>query len=231
MTERVNCKNPDCSNSILTSTAEKNEGLCTPCVQANEMREYQDYISKNRKDVSLYHDVSDPVEIIKIMYSERSHDPLINYIDSPEKIEKVYRRLSEHEETRLLEYAFEVARSESIDSAESILLALAAFREPDLSKLHQIMLDQHEYCPGMLFKGAKPSVINELIKRLTKDTDLINNILSAIAWAGGPTVIEQFSDWISHSPKWSKDLYIPPEDYTKDAGWEVDKQRKGSCCK
>lgn len=67
MTERVNCKNPDCSNSILTSTAEKNEGLCTPCVQANEMREYQDYISKNRKDVSLYHDVSDPVEIIKIM--------------------------------------------------------------------------------------------------------------------------------------------------------------------
>jgi len=36
MTERTPCKNPECSNTILPTTAERTGGLCGPCVSAAE---------------------------------------------------------------------------------------------------------------------------------------------------------------------------------------------------
>lgn len=41
-------------------------------------------------------------------------------------------------------------------------------------------------------------------------------------------VIEQFSRWRAAPPSWSGELYVPPEDYAQQAGWELsdDGQRR-----
>ncbi len=42
MSERLACKNPDCSNRILPETAVRTDGYCMPCVQTQQQREHND---------------------------------------------------------------------------------------------------------------------------------------------------------------------------------------------
>jgi hypothetical protein len=53
----------------------------------------------------------------------------------------------------------------------------------------------------------------------------INDILSALAWAGTEDVLRLFALWHAQPPAWRSRLYIPPEQYARDAGWELDTGR------
>ncbi len=51
MTHRIPCKSPACTSTILPETAARSDGYCMPCVQAQQHREHDEYIKKNKKIV------------------------------------------------------------------------------------------------------------------------------------------------------------------------------------
>ncbi len=54
MTDRIPCKNPECTSTILPQTATRTGGYCMPCVQARQQRAYDEYVRKNKiTDFSL----------------------------------------------------------------------------------------------------------------------------------------------------------------------------------
>lgn len=223
MTHRVECQNEICDNMILPETAEKTGGFCMPCIQKREREEREKYIQENRKDVDPYSGVTDPVEIIKLFHQKRCHDPLIRYLPYERPIEVVYQELSEFDQARLIKFCIEQTEQGDTDFFESICLELAAFKSTDMSALHEYMLKKQIYYPSMVFKRSSNKIVKQLIKKLSKDEENRNLILLALAWAEGDEVEKTFSAWRKKQPKWSKELYIPPEDYSKEAGWELDK--------
>ncbi len=193
-----------------------------PCKQAAERKEREKYILENMKEVDLYKGVEDRVEIISMMHMSHPRDPLIKYIPYPISIEKLYGELSEHEVRRLVARIEQDASSSGVECIESIALELAAFRNANLSKLQKIMLNEHKYYPSLLFKNSDKEVVNTLLSRLESESDNRNHILLALAWAGTERVVSRFSKWVNNPPAWSKDLYISPQSYSKEAGWELD---------
>ena len=221
MTDRVKCTNDNCQNMILPATAARTGGLCMPCSQANAREERQRYIEEHRKDIDPFAGVTNPAEIIKLIHQKRKPDPLIRYLPYSGSIESVYAALSELDEAGLIAFAIEEAKSGNLDPIEYICLELAAFKNASLSKLHDFMLDEHIYYPGMLFKNAKAPAISKLVGRLDSESENRNHILLALAWAKNAEVVAVFSTWQEQQPQWASDLYIPPQDYSKEAGWEL----------
>ena len=87
MVKRIKCKNLECEGQILLATAEKTGGYSMPCIQKKQREERERYIRENRKDVNLFDGITDYVEIIKIINSERKHVLLINYLPYSKSIE------------------------------------------------------------------------------------------------------------------------------------------------
>ncbi|MCF6205237.1 MAG: hypothetical protein L3J59_16505 [Methylococcaceae bacterium] len=221
MTERVNCINKNCNNSILPETAKKTNGFCMPCVQHKAREERQKYIKENCKDIDPFLGVTDLVEIIRLHHVKRTHDPLIKYIPFQGSLEEVYNNLTEKDEVRLIDMSIKEAEKGNLNYIESICLELAAFRSSDLSKLHKFMLLNNLYYPGMLFKDANLEVIKNLLNRVNENAENLDDILLALAWSGNKDVISMFSSWMKESPIFSSQLYIPPYNYSKEAGWEL----------
>ncbi len=206
---------------ILLATAEKTGGICMPCQQEKARKEREAFIRENKRDVNLYDGIHDRVQIIKIMHETRPHDPLINYIPYPTSIEKLYLELSEHEEMRLIEYVEREASTGEFKTVESIALELALFRNANLSKLQRILVDQHEYYPSEIFKNVSEEITKLLLNRLESEPSNRNLILLALSWAENDTVVSEFLQWVKDSPYWSSELYIPPYEYSKQAGWLI----------
>lgn len=226
MTDRVKCLTPDCEGIILSSTAERTGGFCMPCVQKKEREARERYIRENRRDVDLYDGITDLVEIIKIKHQSRKCDPLIRYLPYPKSLEELYREIDEDEAARLIDFAIDEAKSGREEPIESICLELAAYTKMDLSKLQEFMLQQHEYYPPNLFKGAGENIAAQLLSRLETEPENRNHLLPALAWTGEQSVVRQFVDWQVCPPQWSEDLYIAPQNYAKDAGWIIDDQNR-----
>lgn len=88
MGERIPCITEGCKATILQITADRTGGYCMPCYQRMKRKEREEFIKKNRKDVNLYANISDPVEILKIMHKPKKCNPLDNYV----KYEKVLKK-------------------------------------------------------------------------------------------------------------------------------------------
>ncbi len=221
MSNRLPCKTPGCAGTILPATAQRTGGYCMPCVQAAELKRQQEHIAANRRDVDPYEGVTDPVEVLEIFHQPRKYDPLVNWIPHPVPTEQLYGQLSAGELQRLAAHAESLIGTERDEEAESILLCLAAFTDVQLDGCLSAAAAHGKFWPSLAFRSCPPQVRDEMIARLQHDAESRNHILLALAWLGDETVVDLFAHWRKQPPAWRDSLYVPPQDYSHEAGWEL----------
>ncbi len=228
MPERLSCANPACSNTILPDTAARNEGLCTPCFQAAAKQARDEYIRQNRRDLNEFTGVTDPVEALQIIHRPRKFDPLIRWFPHPTPIAQLYLALNSHDGQRMAEFAADLIGTDRHDEAEKIILCLAAFTEVNLDVCLRSLASQGSYWPSFPFHRASADVRDDLLMRVESGEGNRNHLLQALAWIGDAVVVDRFAHWRREPPSWGQSLFIPPQDYSCEAGWELtaDGQRR-----
>ncbi|WP_239614629.1 DUF1963 domain-containing protein [Cohnella mopanensis] len=222
MSERLPCQTPGCTATILPATAIKTGGICMPCRQKKLVLEEKAYIEKNRIDVNRYAGVTDPVEVLKIMHTPRKYNPLENDLPYHTRAQVLYHQLTEPEFERLETYAITLIDNGDFDLAETILLSLVCFANSRIERGIETLFRKGRYNPSILYKDAGPAIRDELIHQVNCDSDNRNLLLLALAWIGDEEVIRLFTKWRDDPPPWASKLYVSPENYTYEAGWELD---------
>jgi Domain of unknown function (DUF1963) len=221
MIEKILCSNPTCSNMILPSTAEQNNGICMPCAQAKARKEHDEYVLKNRRDLNEFAGITDPVELLKIIHRRRKFDPSINWIPCRTPTEQIYTQLNSEEQQRLAKYAESLIGTSKNNEAEEIVLCLAAFTSADVENCLQALLAHDLYWPSFPFYRASAEIRDALILRLERGEEKRNQILLILAWIGDAVVVELFDRWRKQPPAWRNSLNVAPQDYSQEAGWEL----------
>ncbi|MEC0231775.1 DUF1963 domain-containing protein [Paenibacillus alba] len=179
-------------------------------------------ILQNRKDVDRYAGIMDPVEILKIMHAPRKYNPLENDLPYHKSAQELYHQLTEAELERMEIYAITLIDREDLDQAETILLSLVCFTNARFGRGLEAFFQNGKYYPGILYKDAGPAIRDELIHRVDNDSANRSHLLLALVWIGDEEVIRLFAKWRQNPPRWASELYVPPENYTLEAGWELD---------
>ncbi|WP_315113106.1 DUF1963 domain-containing protein [Clostridium intestinale] len=223
MNDRIPCVNVGCKSTILQSTADRTGGYCMPCHQAIKRKEQEEFIRKNRKDINLYEGVNDPVEILKIMHTPKKYNPLENYIKYDKSMEEVYITLSEKDKQKMKAYVLSLIKDEEIEKAQDILLPLVCFRNANVEECLEALIEKGECYPEIVFKDAFAYIRDILISQVEQELNTINlnHALRALAWIGDKKVVDLFNKWRKEPPKWAEKLYVPPEQYSFEAGWEL----------
>ncbi|MFF2889293.1 DUF1963 domain-containing protein [Paenibacillus sp. NPDC057967] len=222
MSERVACQNSGCSATILPTTALKTGGTCMPCYQKKLALEKEAYILQNRKDVDWYKGIIDPVEVLKIMHTPRKYNPLVRELPYHKSAQELYHQLTKADCERLETYAISLIDQEDFDQAETILLSLVCFTDARIERALHAFFHKGMYYPGILYKEASPAIRDELIHLVERDPANRNHLLLALAWIGDEVVVRLFAKWKKGPPVWASNLYVPPENYAHEAGWELD---------
>ncbi|OMF63492.1 DUF1963 domain-containing protein [Paenibacillus sp. FSL R5-0766] len=223
MTERIPCIREGCANTILPATAARTGGYCMPCKQEMEREERQRYIEANRRDVNLYAGITDPVEILKIMHKPQVRDPLIRYTPYEQSEEQVYLSLSVEQQDQMKDYAMQRIRTGDEDTGKDILVYLVCYHDISLTAEIPELLEQEIYYPAILYKSASGEVRDRLLQQVNTDDENRNHILLMLAHIGDDVVVQQFRQWRQSPPSWASELYVTPEHYTTEAGWELTK--------
>lgn len=221
MAERIPCKTEGCSSTILPTTAAKTGGICMPCQQEQVRREQQAYIEQHRKTVNLYEGLTNQVDILKVMYARRTYDPLIQYVAYPQSKEQIYGSLKAEEAEQMLKYAVEQLEAGNEDEAEQILLSLVCYRNDDISEVLPMIIERDMYHASILFKDAPSEIRDRLLQQVEWDNDNRNHILIILSWIGDAEVVRQFEEWRLHPPKWAGQLFVTPDVYALEGGWEL----------
>ncbi|MDQ0722584.1 hypothetical protein QF049_003845 [Paenibacillus sp. W4I10] len=211
------------SNTILPATAARTSGYCMPCKQEMEREERQRYIEANRRDVNLYADITDPVEILKIMHKPQVRDPLIRYTPYEQSEEQVYLSLSVEQQDQMKDYAMQRIRTGDEDMGKDILVYLVCYHDISLTAEIPELLEQEIYYPAILYKSASGEARDRLLQQVNTDDENRNHILLMLAHIGDDVVVQQFRQWRQSPPSWASKLYVAPEHYTTEAGWELTK--------
>lgn len=223
MTERIPCIREGCANTILPATAARTGGYCMPCKQEMEREERQRYIEANRRDVNLYAGITDPVEVLKIMHKPQVRDPLIRYTPYEQSEEQVYLSLSVEQQDQMKDYAMKRIRTRNEDTGKDILVYLVCYHDISLTAEIPELLEQEIYYPAILYKSASGEVRDRLLQQVNTDDENRNHILLMLAHIGDDVVVQQFQQWRQSPPSWASELYVAPEHYTTEAGWELTK--------
>lgn len=223
MTERIPCIREGCANTILPATAARTGGYCMPCKQDMEREERQRYIEANRRDVNLYAGITDSVEVLKIMHEPQVRDPLIRYVPYEQSKEQVYLSLSVEQQDQMKDYAMQQIRTGDEDTGKDILVYLVCYHDISLTAEIPELLEQEIYYPAVLYKSASPAVRDHLLQQVNTDDENRNHILIILAHIGDDVVVQQFRQWRKSPPSWASELYVAPEHYTTEAGWELTK--------
>ncbi|WP_268625291.1 DUF1963 domain-containing protein [Paenibacillus alvei] len=221
MAERIPCKTEGCSSTILPATAAKTGGICMPCQQEQVRQEQQAYIEQHRRTVNLYEGLTDPIEILKVMHAPRHYDPLIQYVDYPHSKDQIYVSLTAAGAKQMLKYAVEQLEAGNEDEAEQILLSLVCYRNDDISEVLPMIMERCMYHASILFKDAPSEIRDRLLQQVEWDDDNRNHILIILSWIGDTEVVRQFEQWRLHPPKWVEQLFVNPDVYALEAGWEL----------
>ncbi|MBY0008864.1 DUF1963 domain-containing protein [Paenibacillus typhae] len=223
MTERIPCKSEGCSATILPATFQKTGGYCMPCVQEKERQERQAYIMQHRKTVDLYAGITDPVEVLKIMHASRPHDPLIVCAPYRSGKEELYRRLSAEEACRLEAYAVELLQTGDEENCTEILMSLVCYNNWLVSGTGILaeLIRREIFDPAFLYKHAPEDIRDLLLEQVETDGENRNSLLLVLSWIGDAVVVQRFREWREHAPEWADELYIAPERYAHEAGWEL----------
>ncbi|WP_231586902.1 hypothetical protein [Paenibacillus sp. E194] len=226
MAERIPCKTEGCSSTILPATAAKTGGICMPCQQEQVRQEQQAYIEQHRKTVNLYEGLTNLVDILKVMHAQRTYSPLIQYVDYPHSKEHIYVSLTAAEAEQMLKFAVELLDAGNEDEAEQILLSLVCYRNDDISKVLPKLIERDMYYPSILFKDAPPEIRERLLQQVEWDDDNRNHILIILSWIGDAEVVRQFEEWRLYPPKWAGQLFVNPDVYALEGGWELASNEK-----
>ncbi len=221
MPGRIPCANPVCSNTILPDTALRNNGFCMPCVQAVAKQARDEHIRQNRSDLDEFTGVTDPVEVLQIVHRPRKFDPLIRRIPHPTPIDQLYLALNPRDGRRLAECAASLVGTDHHGEAEKVILCLAAFTEINLDVCLRSLASRGFYRPSFPFHRAPADVRDHLLARVEAGTGNRNHLLLALAWIGDAAVVERFAHWRRKPPSWGQSLFVPPWDYSREAGWEL----------
>ena len=221
MTERLPCRMEGCSAMILPNTAAKTGGICMPCYQEQERKKQQAYIEQHRKTVNLYEKLTDYVDILKVMHAPRKYDPLIQYVPYPLSKEQIYISLSDQEADGMLKYALELLDINNESEAEDILLSLVCYRDNNISDALPELIQRGLFYNPILFKDSPQDIRDQLLERVTWDEDNRNHLLLVLGWIGDSVVIDQLQHWQKQPPKWTEHLFVTPETYALDGGWEL----------
>ncbi|MFN8541685.1 MAG: hypothetical protein U0232_29930, partial [Thermomicrobiales bacterium] len=142
---------------------------------------------------------------------------------SKQELGEAYAAISVTEGETLARYALAL---EDSDASGDVLLTLACFVPEALREVHDELVAQERYYPGELFRGASQAIAESIIERIAADGEVgsleLNHQLVALAWIGGEKVQAQFAKWRSEPPVWRDKLHVPPEEYSHEAGWELD---------
>lgn len=226
MIERIPCINLDCTATILPATATKTGGYCMPCYQALQREAHMRYVEENRRTVDLYEGVTDPVEILKIMYTPRAYDELIKYVPSPLTEEQLYLQLDRDQMVNMERYAKEKWLHGDEHLGWKIVLSLSCYRDYNISdEMLQLAL-QGSYNAAILFRNASYSIRDQCLAQIVVDKNKRHALLLALAWLGDDQVVQQFNQWRLSPPSWANEMHIPVEKFSYEAGWELTSEGK-----
>jgi len=165
--------------------------------------------------------LSDPVEILKICHQPRKFDPLVNWIPCSTFIEELYLCVTPRQADSLVTYAAESIGEGDKEKLGEMLICIAAFTGASLDKVGRALISKKIFYPGIVFCRCSEIVRDELILLVESDNENRNLLLLALAWIGDEKVIRLFAEWRNESPSWGDLLFIAPEEYAKQAGWEL----------
>lgn len=206
MAERIPCKTPGYTGTILPATAQRTGGFCMPCVQPAARKEREEYIRQNRRDVNEFEGVTDPVEVLKICHRPRKIDPLIHWIPYPTPEDQLYAGLDEREQRQLAEYAESLIGGDRNGEAKQIVLRLAAFTQAPLAKCLEALVAHGSFRPSLPFRRATPDLRDQLMARVEWDEEGRDHILLALPWIGDKAVVDLFARWRQRPPDWRASL-------------------------
>lgn len=218
---RQRCTHPGCKNMILLATAARTGGICRPCEQELWRKAEEERIRRDRVDLDPFAGVTDPVRILDILHEPVVHDELVNRLPWKGNVEQLVTNLTAGQVAQVIERALTHLEAEEEDRAEKLARLLAAFTTADLGSLQRAWLAHDSYHPGILFRGAGADLRDALLSRID-DHENRHHILDALAWIGDDAVVARFASWRSNPPAWRSAMYVPPEDYAHNAGWELD---------
>jgi hypothetical protein len=85
------------------------------------------------------------------------------------------------------------------------------------------MVQRRVFYPPHLYLDANDEIANKLIELISAPVveESYNCLLLCLAWVGNERVIRQFQAWREDPPAWRSELYVPPWEYSLEAGWEL----------
>lgn len=118
----------------------------------------------------------------------------------------------------------------SEDEDGDVLLLLAhvnMFVPGALLPLLPMLVAHEKFYPGNLYLSAGKQICSQLLSLVLTRSELYKGpLLQTLAWIGTEEVQAQFSSWRFHPPDWRSDLFMPPENYSLEAGWELTEDGK-----
>lgn len=117
---------------------------------------------------------------------------------------------------------FDTASDRRRDDIEEFLGCLAVSVPGCVEGLHAELLARDSLWLHPLYLGADADTRDALLRRANDDGPALNGVLCALAWIGDEGVQAAFRAWRDNPPEWRTRLYIPPESYAPQAGWELD---------
>ncbi|WP_417381542.1 hypothetical protein [Gimesia sp.] len=161
--------------------------------------------------------VSNSLEVIQQFHRRKFTGPE-NYAAVSKAARQAYQTLSKDE----VEFLVLMALTDD-KNLQNILACLACLNPGCLKDFHQTLIEQEAFNPSEIYFEANHDVTSILIRLVTKSNEMMQRscLLSCLAWAGNGYVQKQFSDWKQSPPEWVSMLYVPPHQYTYQAGWEL----------
>ncbi|MEZ0368815.1 MAG: hypothetical protein ACAI44_06990 [Candidatus Sericytochromatia bacterium] len=105
---------------------------------------------------------------------------------------------------------------------EDQLLYLACLSAFGFKGLHEQLFSRQIFYPALLYQGADTQTRDRILELLLQsDPPQPDNLLKALAWIGDEGVQQQFQAWRLQAPVWRTQLYVGPEAYAPEAGWEL----------
>jgi hypothetical protein len=198
-----------------------------PCVQEQAHRERQQYIRSHRRDVNPYEAVDDPLELLKLAHVRRESGELIRYLPCPKRREDLYAELDAGRTAALVSHATKLFEYGDVHQAQDIAGCLTAFTSANINSVLDRFIAASQFYPGYIFLRANEDIRDALIGRLARlpnrqENSLTrNHLLLALAWIGDEKVIDLFAQWRTKPPLWAGTLFVPPEKYGEEAGWQL----------
>jgi hypothetical protein len=111
------------------------------------------------------------------------------------------------------------------DRLEKVLCCLACFQPGSLARFHLRLLELRVLYPGVIYHGATTDIGHNMIS-ICEQGGYRNHALVALAWIGNETARAAFAEWRDNPPTWASELYVPPHQYSEQAGWVLTSDRK-----